>query len=231
MKIANSINLCSSISVLEALKKIYRFGISTNLNLNLSLGNIIDPFDVETRKSLYDHSVDPDLLKKVDFFLRSVTKVKHIRLWINTNDPDDACLKAFIATKYDNHKISICDINASIDKYKRNAVRNINNLNIRQLKALKKYEYILSFNERQECQNNWNKFILENAELRTIVDGVLASVCIDFYDKAIMNELHRINLPFMRSLAYLLTCFPSLSETFLRNRLEYLIDTLGLDIK
>lgn len=216
------INICTWESVLDELNKIHKNNYNINLQMNLSLGNIVDPFDYLTRQDIYSRSFDSNLEDTMSGFLYAASKIDHICLWIDSANPDDACLKQFIAVKFPNHKIKICDMMLLRNIEPKYFNFRIHGLDCRQVQDLERCAYYIDESERCEYKKSWNDLIAENKPLRIVDNNKIISVDLDYYDKEIINYLHGEIFSKMLSVAYLMSYLPQLSQLFLEYRVEYL---------
>ncbi len=228
---AKVINVCTCESVLDELNKIHKNNFNINLQMNLSLGNIVNPFDSLTRQDIYCRSIDNRIEDTILGFLYTASKIDNICLWIDSVNPDDVCLKQFIVVKFPNHKIKICDMMFLRNMEPKYFNFRIDSLDCHQLQELESYEYYIDESERFEYKKNWNELIVENKSLRIIDNNKIISVNLDYYDKEIINCLHSRKLSMMHSVAYLMSFFPQLSELFLKYRVEFLVDKHLVTIK
>lgn len=174
------------------------------LTLALDMGDISDMnSDKKSRKIVLDTLfADYDNVSDEiwELNLHTLTRIQEakktlepIRMWINTEAPQDICGLYYIC-----HSMLESQTPLFIVPIPKQIVRENNLITYRstgeipteEIGALVQYEKELSQCERSSYANFWSDLVSSNAPLRAVINGRICNVPTDFYDFAL-----RINMP------------------------------------
>lgn len=191
------IEVVSSDSALGLLRKSGNENLKVFLPLELCIGRL-DSIKNHARSELreyvkYVHDINDDFFYNAFNFeyefkkLKGLKSVDKIRIWSSHLDCNDYCLLLFMCNYFDDKNISVV-FSEEYNQY----TTTLGNLNTNEINELLKREHILKKSEVDQYKKEWKQIVLENTELRFMINGLVKSVSIDYFDDAILNRLEQL---------------------------------------
>lgn len=141
----------------------------------------------------YKKNIKTTSLKNNYNFKKEIEKIKQleqidkIRVWSSHLNCDDYCLLLFVCNYFEDKNISV----VFSEEYNWFATT-CTSLDENQINDLLNREYMLKKCEISQYKEEWKQIVKENTELRFMVNGVVKSVNIDYFDSEILNRLEQL---------------------------------------
>ena len=176
----NIIEIVSTKSALQLLKKSGNENIKISLPLSLSVGKLSStyPFARNVDGISYDLNDDFEKLKKIS------NECQKIRVWSSHLNCDDYCLLLLICYLYSDKEISVIfgeELNWHITT--------IDAITEKEILKLEKREHVLSKSQKEEYCNEWIEIVNDNEELRYMINGKVVSCNYDYFSNKIIEIL------------------------------------------
>ena len=178
----NILEIVSSSSALELLKRSGNENIKFSLPLSLSIGklNKTKPFTRDICGVYYDFNTDFKELNNIS------KNYKKIRVWSSHLDSDDYCLFLLICYLYQDKEIKVIfteELNLG--------ATTICSVRESEIKKLEKREHILTKQEKEDYANEWESVVKSNKELRYMINGMVVSCNFDDFENKIIDRLEK----------------------------------------
>lgn len=214
-------NICEIVSSESAKKLIKQITNNTVIDLEmcLNIGKLYTTINnkrEELRK--YNEILKYDFTKEI----KEISKYDNIRIWSSIYDADDYCLLLFLCSKFKEKNIRVIYSNEF-----NNYATSITNLSIDDLHEYSATEHKLKNYEKEIFIKEWNNIVNENKELRYMINGIVKSVNIDYFDDFILKRLKELgNCPIYKLIGNLMTN-PIIEKLYMSEWIYmYLIDKL-----
>lgn len=140
------------------------------------IGDDYSPFKEGYR---FEHEMDE--LKKY------IEKAEKIRIWSSHLDCDDYCLLLYICHSFPCKKISVL----FSEEYNWHCV-STSMMSEKEVPQLLEKEHLLTKNEIEEYNREWEEIVTKNAELRFMINGKVVSASIEYFDNDILSRLENL---------------------------------------
>lgn len=191
------LEIVSDISCYGLLKRSGNNNLKVCLPLNLCIGRLdsINEFNRSELKEYvkYISAINDGPFKYGYNFeyefkkLKGLNQVNKIRVWSSHLDCDDYCLLLFICNFFGNKNISVV-YSEEYNWYATTCTK----LDENEIKELAKKEHILKKYEIDQYKEEWKKIVDENTELRFMINGLVKSVNINYFDNEIIERLRML---------------------------------------